>query len=97
MAGINQKNIAFRLRPREYAEMEALVGRNRSLAVRGWIEDYLKDPIPFPDHDDNLKQVNLAVEPRTHEAIVNLCEARRVPIMTLVRQIVEQKVRGSSA
>ena len=94
MAGINQKNIAFRLRPRDYAAMESMVGRNRSRTLRGWIDEYLKDPTPFTELDDKLKQANFGVEPGTHEAITKLCEERGITIMALVRQIVERKIHG---
>jgi len=93
VAGINQKNIAFRLRPREYAELEKLSGRNRSELVRKWLTEYIANPTPFPEFDDNLRQVNLAVEPKTQASIAAICTERGVPIMTLVRQIVEHHLR----
>lgn len=85
--------VAFRLRPAELKKLKAVCQGNRSDLVRRWANEYIANPVPLEPIDDNLKQTTVAMEPHVAEKLATLAQSQGVSLMTLMRQIVEHKLK----
>ena len=85
--------IAFRLRPAEHEKLKDACRGNRSDLIRKWAAEYLANPVPLANIDDNLKQTTIAVDPALADKLAAQAKLQGVSLMVLMRQLVEHKLR----